>query len=287
MREHRKAAVSFGAGFRHDAFRHLALKHQHQAIVAGRPRLNFQPADQKDGRDIVGQVGDDANIGIPQMLGGIEFQRVAFNDRKTSRMVSRNLLQGRDGAPIALDRDHPRRPFRQQRARQTAGTGSDFNDGDASAARGACDAPGQIEIEKEILAERLLRGETVLADDLTQRRQIVGSRSLRGWSGRSLPCGELCCKPQRRNQTCGIGAAGARDIEGRAVIGRGANEGQAERGIHCFVKGDGLDRDQRLIVIHAKGHIIGLPGSRVKQRVRRERPSNRDARARSAPPPGE
>ena len=36
-----------------DALGHLALEHQHQRVIPGRPRLG-EPADQQGGRDIVG-----------------------------------------------------------------------------------------------------------------------------------------------------------------------------------------------------------------------------------------
>ena len=58
--QHRQAAVRLRARRRGDAFRDLALEHQHQPVEPGRPRLGGQPADQERGRDVVGQVGDDA-----------------------------------------------------------------------------------------------------------------------------------------------------------------------------------------------------------------------------------
>ena len=54
-----------------------------------------------------------------------------------------------------------------------------------------------------------------------------------------------------RYQARRIGAAGAGDIEGGAVIGRRADERQAERDVDAVVEGERLDRDQRLIVVHA------------------------------------
>ena len=41
--------------------RHLALKHQHGAVVPRRPRLDGEPRDQKRGGDVVRQIGDDAH----------------------------------------------------------------------------------------------------------------------------------------------------------------------------------------------------------------------------------
>ena len=42
------------------------------AVVPGRPRLGGQPADQQRGRDVVGQVGDDARARAAQMRARIE-----------------------------------------------------------------------------------------------------------------------------------------------------------------------------------------------------------------------
>ena len=38
--------------------------------------------------------------------------------------------------------------------------------------------------------------------------------------------------------------------EGRAVVGRGAHERQAERDVDAAVEGQRLERDQRLVVVH-------------------------------------
>ena len=58
-------------------------------------------------------------------------------------------------------------------------------------------------------------------------------------------------EPQRRDQARRIGLAGAGNVEGRAVIGRGAHERQAERDVDGVLERERLDRDQRLVVIHA------------------------------------
>ena len=42
----------------------------------------------------------------------------------------------------------------------------------------------------------------------------------------------------------------------RAVVGRGADEGQAERDVDAFVEVERLDRDQRLVVIHAEDRVV-------------------------------
>ena len=55
------------------------------------------------------------------------------------------------------------------------GTGADLDDGDAfERARRAGDLGRQVEVEQEILAERLAGVEAMARDDFPQRRQSVG-----------------------------------------------------------------------------------------------------------------
>ena len=43
------------------------------------------------------------------------------------------------------------------------------------------------------------------------------------------------------------------------MIGRGAHERQAERDVDALIEGERLQRDERLVVIHADGGIVGSP----------------------------
>jgi len=72
-----------------------------------------------------------------------------------------------------------------------------------------------------------------------------------------------------RDQTCRIGASGAGNIKRRAMVGRRAHKGKAKRDIHRMVESERLDRDQRLIMIHAQRGVIRLPRLCVKKRIRR------------------
>ena len=65
-------------------------------------------------------------------------------------------------------------------------------------------------------------------------------------------------EPQRGDEAVGPRLAGAGDVEGGAVIGRGADEGQAERDVDALVESQRLQRDQRLIVIHGDGGVVSL-----------------------------
>ena len=56
LNQNREPSVGFAARRRGQAFGHLALEHQRQAVVFGNP---IEPADEQRGSDIVREVGDD------------------------------------------------------------------------------------------------------------------------------------------------------------------------------------------------------------------------------------
>ena len=110
------------------------------------------------GRDVVGQVGDDARRAAAEMRRESNVERVAGDDVEPAGIVRGDLAERRDRALVALDRDHARGAFGEQRARQPARARADLDDGDAvERAGGARDAAGQVEIEQEVLAERFAR----------------------------------------------------------------------------------------------------------------------------------
>ena len=68
------------------------------------------------------------------------------------------------------------RAFGEERPRQAARARADLDDGDAcERPGGAGDLGGKIEVEEEVLAERLAGFEPAAPDHLAQRRQAVGS----------------------------------------------------------------------------------------------------------------
>ncbi len=112
-------------------------------------------------------------------------ERVALDDRQAPGISVHQLLERLDAATVALDRRDMTGAVFEQCAGQPAGPGADLDDrGGVERARGAGDAPRQVEIEEEMLAEPLARADSVLSDNLAQRserrRSLVG-RSLVGW----------------------------------------------------------------------------------------------------------
>ena len=59
----------------------------------------------------------------------------------------------------------------------------------------------------------------------------------------------------RLQQAGGVGAAGAGDVEGRAVVGAGAHQRQPQRDVHALVHAQILDGDQSLVVVHRHDHV--------------------------------
>ena len=160
---------------RHDALGHFALKHQNEPVEPRRPRLGFEPAGKKRGRDVVGQVGANARGAFATYKPGkISLQCIAFDDIEPPWIVIRDLRERREAAPVALDRNDFARAFGEQRPRESAGAWADLDNGRIGQRRGgARDAAGEIEIEKKILTEGFFCQEPMRGSDLAQRRKAV------------------------------------------------------------------------------------------------------------------
>ncbi len=98
---HRQPAIGLGARFCNQPQRHLTLKHQGQPREFADPA---KPAEQQDGGDIVGQVGDDLARRRRQ-CDQVESQRVARDEFETPGIGRGKLAQRRQAARVALDRD--------------------------------------------------------------------------------------------------------------------------------------------------------------------------------------
>ena len=97
-----------------------------------------------------------------------------MNDLEPAGIAQGNILQGGNRALVMLDRDDAFGAQCEQGARQAAGPRADLHDGGiVERSCGTRDARGEIEIEQEILAERFAGRQSVLANDLAKRREVV------------------------------------------------------------------------------------------------------------------
>ena len=80
----------------------------------------------------------------------------------------------------------------------------------------------------------------------------------------------------------GLAMCLAGNAECRAMVGRGANEGQAQADIDAAVEVQRLHRDQRLVMIHAEDGVIGGAGLGMEGGVGGERTQHIEALRRAA-----
>ena len=287
LRQDRKPAIGFRTRLGDDPLRDLALEHQHHAVPPGRPGFRRQPADQQRRGDGVGQVGDDARL----CAGG--------QQRAASRFRA-HRLRSPAAAPDNARRSRPG-PAGSAHPCSTAMT---WPAPSASRARVSPPGPGPISTTvtpssgpalrairpvrlrsrrkfwpSDFFAESPWRAMTSRSGGRAVERRLDHSG---GFGGRrslsAMPRGE----PQCRDQAFGARLAGAGDVECRPMIGRCADEGQAERDVDALVECQRLDRDQRLVVIHADGRVVVRPRAAHERACRPERAGDVDALARSA-----
>lgn len=130
-----------------------------------------EPSEEQRRRHVVGQVGDDASRCLAQ-LRGVDLERIALDDLEPAAGDLGDLGKCRQAAAVALDGDDLAGAGEEKGAGEAAGTGSDLDRRAlAEIAGGTRDLAGQVEVEKEVLAESLDRLELVPADDLAERRQ--------------------------------------------------------------------------------------------------------------------
>ena len=161
--ENRKPSVGLAARRGGQALGDLALKHQGQALVV--PDL-LEPPENEQGGDVVREVRNN----LARSLGKrrrVEFERIASDNIKATRINRSKLAERRETTPISFYRKNAARPTCQQRPRQTARAGTDFDDrGLVEPSRRSYDPTRQVEIEKKILTQALVRGDAVSRDDL-------------------------------------------------------------------------------------------------------------------------
>ena len=146
-----------------DPVRHLLLEHQGHG---GGLERSCEPVDEQGGGDVIGEVGDDPDGKAGRVLGHegglVHLHGVGANDDEPTFGDVDERPQQFDEAGIALHRHDLGDAFVQQRARQAAGAGPDLQHGRTLQRAGqAGDLAGEVQVEQEMLAEALVRRETV------------------------------------------------------------------------------------------------------------------------------
>ena len=158
--EHAEAAVvARSRRVGDDALGDLALEHQRQRSPPGRPRLGGEPAGQQRGADVVGQVGDDPGR---RAAGERRAGRSPARRRRRPRAGRDNARRSRRAPAGSARRARSRRPraapaASSARVRPPGPGPTSMTVASVERPGGARDAAGQIEVEQEVLAERLLR----------------------------------------------------------------------------------------------------------------------------------
>ena len=132
-----------------------------------------QPANDERRCDIVWEIGD--NPACP-CLGGdgriVGPQRVHEQCLEPAPASCLDLRKGWLESLVALDSNNSGGAFKKERAGQAARSWPDFKNRDVIKRAGAAgDSPGHIQVEDEVLAERLPGGKRGLLDDLAKGRQ--------------------------------------------------------------------------------------------------------------------
>src|SRR5690606_27640444 len=102
---------------------------ERQRFIEGRPWLDGQPAHEKLGADIVGEVGDDLDReSAIRKLDEVGLQRIAGYDLEPAGITVGDLRKGGEATFVALDGDDALGTFGQHGPRQSSGTGAHLDD---------------------------------------------------------------------------------------------------------------------------------------------------------------
>ena len=140
-----------------------------QALPERRPGLGRQPFHQQRAADVVGQVGGDAHR--PGRRSVRANSAASSSASASAGTMSRrpgkargDLFQRGDAAVVALHRDHAAAPSVSSARVKPAGARPHFIERRVfERARRARDAPRQVEVEQEVLAQRFLRRQPMRA----------------------------------------------------------------------------------------------------------------------------
>jgi len=104
----------------------------------------------------------------------VDPKRIGIEHRQPAGCRLGDLGKRGQAARVLLDGKHMARALQKQPAREAAGTGADFEHvALRQVARLSRDLGGEVEIEQEILPQRLARREAMRGNDAGKRRQLV------------------------------------------------------------------------------------------------------------------
>ena len=189
------------------------------------------------------------------------------------------LLERGEAARVALDRRDVARRRGQQRAGQAARARADL-DHVASPERSRparAILPREVEVEQEMLAEALVGAQAMRARSprgaaAGRRRSHAAPRAARRHLGGQRAARRSGC---RRGPTPRAGDVEAR-CRGRARCGRRAGPSVT---LTPPLEVERLQRDQRLVVVHAEHGVVARARRGMEQRVGRQRAARVDALA--------
>ncbi len=162
----------------------------------------------------------------------VEGRAHRLDDIEPARIGRRDLFERGQAALVALDRDDARCALGEQRARQSARPGSDFEIGLVVKRRRRPARCGAVRLRSSRKFWPSSRRAESLSRAITSRSGGKRCRiAHRVALARFAPLGDLGGELERRDEAGRIGDALAGDVERGAVIGRGAHERQAERDI--------------------------------------------------------
>jgi hypothetical protein len=159
----------------HDPLANFLLEHQRHRRPERVVDIRSEPVDQQLRADIVGQVGNDLGRSTIGQCCQIRFERISLHHLEPAGIMRSYLGQDWQAAGIALHRDDARGALGQQGPREPTRARTDLEHGEAlERARRPGDLGGQVEVEQEILSERLFRRQPVRGNDIAQRWKAVG-----------------------------------------------------------------------------------------------------------------
>jgi hypothetical protein len=178
-------------------------------------RLGAEPVDQQHSRDIVGQVGDDPGAFAIQKRTRIERHRVVIDDGQTARIALFDFFSAgiaRSSRSTAITRLRPA-PARRVRPPGPGPISTIVASSSGAAARAIRDV--RLRSSRKFWPSDL-RGQLEAPDHVAERRQIVDRAHVF----------EAAIRAARRSAAIRLEGwrVRCRDIEGRAVIRRWADE---------------------------------------------------------------